>query len=190
VAYVSTVNERQSHTAVPERSGNAHRPEPGSNPSNLRVTVVATKYRGTIAALRTAGRLAADLAARVALVKTQVVPFALPLDEPPVSIAFLHRQLHNLVCKAGIQAEEISIQVCLCRDRKETLRKILPLHCLVVVGGREPWWSRSERTLERYLTHLGHEVVFVNQDARAGLESRSDSGSGSPFQSCWTRSMQ
>jgi hypothetical protein len=63
--------------------------ELGSGRPNLRVTVVATNDRGTLAALRTAGKLAANLRARIALVKAQIVPFQFPLDKPPVSTDFL-----------------------------------------------------------------------------------------------------
>ena len=157
--------------------------ELSSDRPNLRVTVVATNDRGTLAALRTAGKLAANLGARIALVKAQVVPFQFPLDKPPVSTDFLQRQLHGLVCEARIEAEEITIQLWLCRNRNESLRKILRAHSLVVIGGRKRWWSRRERTLERYLSRLGHQVVFVDLDARGSSDPRSDSCSDSVFHS-------
>jgi hypothetical protein len=37
---------------------------------------------------------------------------------------------------------------------------------LVVIGDRKRWWSRRERTLERYLSSLGHQIVFVDLDGR------------------------
>ena len=140
--------------------------ELGSDRPNLRVTVVATNDRGTLAALRTAGKLTANLGARIALVKAQIVPFQVPLDKPPVSTDFLQRQLYGLVCELGFEAEEITIQLWLCRGRNESLRKILRPHSLVVIGGRKRWWSRRERTLERYLSGLGHQIVFVDLDER------------------------
>src|ERR1022692_3041929 len=97
--------------------------ELGSDRPNLRVTVVATNDRGTLAALRTAGKLAANLRTRIALVKAQIVPFQFPLDKPPVSTDFLQRQLYGLVCEAGVDAEEITIHLWLCRDRNESLRR-------------------------------------------------------------------
>ena len=157
--------------------------ELGSDRPNLRVTVVATNDRGTLAALRTAGKLAANLRARIALVKAQIVPFQFPLDKPPVSTDFLQRQLYGLVCELGFEAEEITIQLWLCRGRNESLRKILRPHSLVVIGGRKRWWSRRERTLERYLSGLGHQIVFVDLDARGSSEPRSDSCSDSVFHS-------
>jgi hypothetical protein len=162
------------------------RAELGSDRPNLRVVVVATNDRGTLAALRTAGKLAAHLGARVALIKAQIVPFQLSLDKPPVSADFLQRQLYGLVCETGIEAEEITIQVRLCRDRNESLRKILRPHSLVVIGGPKRWWSRRERTLERYLSGLGHQVVFVDLDARGSSEPRSDSCSDSVFHSAFS----
>jgi len=157
--------------------------ELSSDRPSLRVTVVATNDRGTLAALRTAGKLAANLGARIALVKAQLVPFQFPLDKPPVSTDFLQRQLHGLVCEAGIEGEEMTIQLWLCRDRNESLRKILRAHSLVVIGGRKRWWSRREKTLERYLSRLGHQVVFVDLDMRGSSEPHSDSCSDSVFHS-------
>jgi len=162
---MSNINEKRIEASAPEPSRTGCRAESDSDRPNLRVTVVATSDRGTLAALRTAGKLAANLGACVALLKTQVVPFPLPLERPPVSTNFRGRQLYGLMREAGIEAEEVTIQLCLCRDRNETLRRILRPNSLVVIGGPERWWRRSERALERYLNRLGHQVVFVDPDA-------------------------
>lgn len=132
----------------------------------LRVTVLYTTTEGTLAALRTAGSLAKNLGARIALVVTKVVPFRFPVDNPPVPIGFLERRHLALVSESGIQAEEISIEIYLCRDRKLCLRKVLNPPSLVVIGGRRQWWSNGERKLERLLRALGHHVIFVDSEAR------------------------
>jgi hypothetical protein len=119
----------------------------------------------------------------MALVKVQTVPFQFPLDKPPVSTDFLQRQLLGLVWEAGIEAEEITLQLWLCCDRKETLRKILRPHSLLVIGGRKRWWFRNEIQLERFLSRVGLQVVFVDLDARGSSEPRSDSCSDSVFHS-------
>jgi hypothetical protein len=49
----------------------------------------------------------------------------------------------------------------LCRDRVETLRKVLKPHSLVVIGGRRSWWPTPENRLARQLRRSGHEVVFA-----------------------------
>ena len=81
----------------------------------LRVNVIATTEKGTIAALRTAAGLAADLGAQITLIGIEVVPRQLPLQRPPVPVAFLERKLYSLVHEAGILEKEVRIQLCLCR---------------------------------------------------------------------------
>jgi hypothetical protein len=139
------------------------RPDPG-----LQVVVVYTTPEGTLGALKAADALAKDLNARVGLVVTEVVPFRLPLDQPRVSVEFLKERQDDLVSKAGIESQEIRVQICLCRDRKHTLHKLLPPRSLVVIGGRRNWWSSREQRLETFLARLGHHVVFVE----VGAESR------------------
>jgi hypothetical protein len=134
---------------------------------SLQVTVVYTTPEGTLAALKAAGTLAKDLGARVGLLVTEVVPFRLPLEQPRVSVDFLKRRQEALVSEAGIEEEEVRVRICVCRDRKNTLRQLLPPRSLVVLGGRNAWWHRRERKLESFLTRLGHHVIFVNQGARA-----------------------
>ena len=124
--------------------------ELGSDSPSMNVTVIATNGRGTIAALRAAEKLAANLGASIALVKAQIIPFEFPLEDPPVSIDFLQRQLYGLVCEAGIEAQKITVRLWFCRDRFVGLRKILRPRSLVVIGGRKRWWSR-EKALERFL---------------------------------------
>jgi len=127
----------------------------------LRVTVVFTTTEGTRAALRTAGGLAKNLGTRILLVVTQVVPLQFPVDNPPISIQFLEQRQLALVSESGIEADEVSIQIYLCRDRRECLRKVLNSPSLVVLGGRRRLWSRREQRLEHYLRTLGHHVIFA-----------------------------
>jgi hypothetical protein len=140
---------------------------PWLNPG-LHIVVVYTTLEGTLGALKSADGLAKDLNARVGLIVTEVVPFRLPLDEPRVSVEFLKERQDELVSKAGIESQEIRVQICLCRDHKHTLHKLLPPRSLVVIGGRRNWWSSREQRLETFLARLGHHVVFVE----VGAESR------------------
>ena len=135
--------------------------ELGSDSPSMSVTVIETNGRGTIAALRAAEKLAANLGASIALVKAQIIPFEFPLEDPPVSIDFLQRQLYGLVREAGIDTEKVTIHLWLCRDKFVGLRKILRPRSLVVIGGRKRWWSR-EKALERFLSQRGHQVVFID----------------------------
>jgi len=139
----------------------------------LQITVVYTTPEGTLGALKAADSLAKDLSARVGLIVTEVVPFRLPLDQPRVSVEFLKERQDDLVSQAGIESQEVRVQICLCRDRKHTLHKLLPPRSLLVIGGRRNWWSSREQRLETFLARLGHHVVFVE----VGAEARKDRSS-------------
>ena len=141
----------------------------GRDAPQLRVNVIATTEIRTIAALRTAAGLAANLGAQITLIAVEIVPWQLPLHRPPVPVVFLERKLCGLVCEAGILGEEVRIQLCLCRDQPETLRKVVRPHSLVVIGGQNRWWLRRERNLEKFLTSLGHQVIFAEATPRIRL---------------------
>jgi hypothetical protein len=143
----------------------------------LPITVVYTTQHGTLAALRAAAALARDLNARLGLIVTEVVPFRLPIDQPRVSVDFLRERQDALVSQAGLAGDEIRVQLCVCRDTKETLGRLLPTPSLVVLGGRRSWWPRSEVRLGTFLSRLGHHVVFV--DARA-YKSADEAGPSIP----------
>lgn len=132
----------------------------------LRVTVVFSTTEGTLAALRKAGILAKNLGARILLVVPEVVPLYFLVDNPPIPVQFLERRQLTLVSASGIEADEVAIQIYLCRSRKECLRKVLNSPSLVVIGGKRRWWFARERKLEHYLRSLGHHVVFVEMEAK------------------------
>jgi hypothetical protein len=127
----------------------------------LRVAVVFTTPEGTVAALRAAADLSINLATRITLFVAEVVPIHFSLDRPHVPIDFLQRRTWALVSEAGITDEEVRIQICLCRNRRQTLRSMLARHSLVVIGGRNQWWRRAERRLRNSLHKLGHHVIMV-----------------------------
>jgi hypothetical protein len=133
--------------------------------SGLPITVVYTTQEGTLAALKTAAALARDLNARLGLIVTEVVPFRLPIDRPRVSVDFLKGRQDALVSKAGLAREEIRVQICVCRDTKETLGRLLPTPSLVVLGGRRGPWPSREQRLQTFLSRLGHHVIFVDAAA-------------------------
>lgn len=127
----------------------------------LGVTVVVTTTEGTRAALRAAGALARNLSARVEVVAVETVPYRLDLGQPMVPIDVRRRHLLAVISHLECDADEVSIQVCLGRDRKQCLRQILAPRSLVVIGGTRHWWSR-EKKLEQCLGQLGHQVFFVD----------------------------
>jgi hypothetical protein len=131
----------------------------------LPITVVYTTQDGTLAALKTAAALARGLNARLGLIVTEVVPFRLPIDQPRVPVDFLKQRQNELVSGAGLSGEEIRVQICVCRDTKETLGRLLPTPSLVVLGGRRGFWPSRERRLETFLSRLGHHVIFADAAA-------------------------
>jgi hypothetical protein len=127
----------------------------------LRLTVVYTTMEATLAALRTAADLAEGLGGQIELAAIQVVHHSLPLDQPPIPLTFFDASMRALVSEAALDADSVSIEICLCRDRRACLERLLPPHSVVVLGGKGTWWS-EERKLGHWLTSLGHHVIFVD----------------------------
>jgi hypothetical protein len=138
-----------------------HVPASGQGAPQLKVNVLVTTEKATIAALRTATGLAANLGAEITIISAQVVPWQVPLENPPVAVALLKQKLCRLVYGAGIVGDEVRIQLYLCRDGRHVLQHILRPHSLIVLGGSDHWWSRRERNLTTFLARLGHQVIFV-----------------------------
>jgi hypothetical protein len=143
---------------------------------NLRVTVVSTTPDGTVAALIAAADLARHLSGRIVLLAPEVIPFLLPLDHPHVAIDFLKKRYCDLVARAGLEDEPVTIRILLCRDCPAALKQTLAAHSLIVIGGSARWWHRRERKLALRLERLGHRVVFVNSEAPAGEPREAEMG--------------
>ena len=133
----------------------------GLGPKRLEVNVIFTDPQATAAALKTAGSLARDLGACIRVRAAIAVPYALPLDKPPVSVRFTERLLSDLVCRLELDAFEPSVHLYLCRDQVETLLQVLSPNSLVVIGGRKHWWPTAERRVAKALRSKGHRVVFI-----------------------------
>jgi hypothetical protein len=145
---------------APDRKGTAPS-QAGESEHRLAITVVFTSTSATTAALRKAGVLADNLNACIKLVAPQVVPYPLPLETPPVLLAFSERRFREIAMESPV---ETTVQIFLCRDRWETLKGVLAPHSLVVVGGRRRWWPTKEETLARKLRRAGHEVIFTETE--------------------------
>lgn len=98
-------------------------------------------------------RFARQLDAHVTVLVPQVVPYPLPLEQPPVSIAFTEEKL------AALPA---NVEIYLCRDRCEAILSALPQDSLVAMS-RVRWWHREARRLARLLRQNGHRIVFLPQ---------------------------
>ena len=155
--------KNQSNTAIakPARPSAIWDTAEGLGPKRLEVNVIFTDPQATAAALKTAGSLARDLGACIRVRAAIAVPYALPLDKPPVSAGFIEELLSDLVCRLELDAFEPSVHLYLCRDQVETLLQVLSPNSLVVIGGRKHWWPTAERRMARALRSKGHRVVFI-----------------------------
>lgn len=131
--------------------GREHTPE---------VVVIFTGVRQTLEALRMAASLAQDLHAIIHLVVPQIVPFPLPLDQPPVRRDFIERRFRTLVPNGSIPTW---VDVRLCRERP-AIRSLLAPKSLVVIGRRNrwPWWGDSG--LVKSLKAEGHHVFVCERE--------------------------
>jgi hypothetical protein len=127
----------------------------------LEVNVVYTRLPGTAETLNAASGLARGLGARVTVHVARVIPYPLELKSPPVSVQFAEERLLAL---AGEQPVETNIQMYLCRDLTETIRRVLKPASVVVIGGRKRWWPTREQKLARTLRRDGHHVILTHAD--------------------------
>lgn len=147
-----------------------HELHPAAGP--LRVNVIATTEEGTIAALHMAASQVTELGARINLIAAEAMPGRSSHLKPLGSTIHLERWLCELVRKAQIQAAVI-VHVHICHDRYQRLLAILQPHSLVVVGGRDQWWSRRERKLANFLNDRGHHVLFAAVEKEERKNNRS-----------------
>jgi hypothetical protein len=70
--------------------------------SRITIFVLFTGVRKTLDALWSAGRLARDLDAHIEIIVPEIVPYPLPLDEPPVLRSFWKHRYRTIVEQAGI----------------------------------------------------------------------------------------
>ena len=129
----------------------------------LEVVVVHTAIPTTLQALRTAATLAKGLSARIRLLVPQVVPYALPLECPPVPAGFTAHRFRTIAEEVAV---ETSVEIIYCRDLASTLGALLRPHSVVVLGSCRPrlWrlrWPGAEKSLARHLRCMGHQVVLA-----------------------------
>jgi hypothetical protein len=134
--------------------------------SCLVVHVLFTDFQATAAALETAASLASSLAARIQLLAFQAVPYAVPLDMPPVSAEFIEKRLFDLISRLDRGAREAGAHLYLCRNRREALLQVLAPHSLVVIGARRLWWPLSRNKIAAALRSAGHHVLLADPGAK------------------------
>jgi hypothetical protein len=115
-----------------------------------------------VAALVAAAHLAKNLCTHIRSLAAEAGPIHFSLQRPHVTADFLERRLYRLICDAGIDGEEVTIQISLCRSPKRALVEMLVPSSLLVMAGSSHWWKRRERRMVRWLRQQGHQVIFVN----------------------------
>jgi hypothetical protein len=108
--------------------------------------------------LTSALELAKDLDATFQIVVTRVVPFPLPLDQPPIPRTFTEQQILELTKEIPVKA---AVRIYDCRDPETTLLQVLPPASIVIAGFRGSWWPSPENKLARKLRKGGHDVVLT-----------------------------
>jgi hypothetical protein len=126
----------------------------------LDLQVIFTDLPKTAAALAKARSMARGLGARITLMVAQVVPYPLPLAAPDVPVEFTERLLEPLAREQD--DADIAIEIYLCRDRNETIRRAVSPDSLIIVGARKwHWWLSRDRWLARTLRRDGLRVLVV-----------------------------
>ena len=142
-------------------AGLPERPSYGTSQHRFEISVIFTSFDATAAALKIAGTLVKGLSAHVKLVVPQVVPYPLPLDNPPVLREFCERRLRDITNESPL---DTTVLVYLCRNRLATLRAVLKRGSIVVIGGCRRWWPTREKSLARKMCRSGYEVIFTEMD--------------------------
>jgi hypothetical protein len=126
--------------------------------AGLEIIVVFTSVEATVAAVPTAARLTRALHARII---AQTAPFPAPLNSPLVLLDWNERRLRAIVEASPI---ETSVRIYLCRNRVETLKRMLRPHSFVVLNHRKRrWWPTMEEKLARELRRAGHDVLLTER---------------------------
>ena len=130
----------------------------------LDLQVIFTDLPKTTAALAAARIMARGLGAHITLMVARVVPYPLPLATPDVPLEFTERMLEHLAREEN--DADTAIEILLCRDRNETLRRAVPPDSLVIVGARKcRWWTTGlfsrDLSLVSMLRRDGRRVLVV-----------------------------
>jgi hypothetical protein len=128
--------------------------------AELDLVVPFTTPELTRSALNAADRMGGELNASLRLVKVQVVPYPLQIDQPPVYLEFLKNQLAQFRSELPMTNE-----VRLSREAETGLLGALKCDSIVVLATRRrPWRTRNER-LAAKLRRAGHKVVLIYEKA-------------------------
>lgn len=117
-------------------------------------------------ALDSANRMGAGLNATLRLVRVQVVPFPMDLDQSPVYIDFLQDQIAQFQSELPVKGE-----IRLAREFEAGLVGTLGRESVVILAARRrPWKTRNER-LAAALRRSGHNVVLLLKGAETEVKN-------------------
>jgi hypothetical protein len=134
--------------------------------SALDLVVPFTTPDLTRAALTAAERMGGELHAAVRLIRIQIVPFPMELNQSPVVLDFLREQLLQFRSSLPVKPE-----IRLAREFEPALLGALHRESVVVVASKSrPWRTRNER-LASALQLAGHKVVLVYEGKQQCLTS-------------------
>ena len=127
----------------------------------LEITVVFTSFEATVQALKEAGLLAGQLEATITLLVPQVVPWPLQLTCPPVLVDFNEARFRVIASRTGVPT---NVRIYFCRDRFETVLRVVPHGSIVMVGIRKRFWPTADRRLAWALRRRGHQVILTEME--------------------------
>jgi hypothetical protein len=131
----------------------------------LSVNVVYTGLDTTMTALRAVESLARDLSAIVHVRAMITVPRQLAIDFALTSFHFFKRLISDLIERVGCRRFEYVLHIYVCRNRIDTLLRVLRPSSLLVIGGRRRLWRTAESRICKAAISAGHNVAFVNAKA-------------------------
>ena len=109
-------------------------------------------------ALAAADRMGSGLHATLRLVKVQVVPFPMDLDQSPVYLEFLKQQLAQFDSALPRSAE-----IRLAREFEPGLLGTLNPESVVVLAAPKRLWKTRNERLAASLRRTGHKVVLIDK---------------------------
>jgi hypothetical protein len=144
-----------------DRTADKGTPEKGMCPESefsgdFEVVVIFTGIRTTLCAMKTAGRLAAGLGARIRIIVPQV-PNRMTYQCRSDGNGALERQFRTIV---GGRKIETQLEVCPCSNRWQMLQEALAPGSIVVLGSACRRWPTFESRLARKLREAGHDVLL------------------------------
>ena len=132
-------------------------PERLESQSRLEIVVPVTSITNAKAAIAAAGRLGTGLDTTIRLLKIQLVPFPLQMDQSPIADGFLEDQLRELDALDVPVLREIRYA----RDFDACLRDAIAKRSLVVIASARRIWRTREERLAKALTSEGYSVVLI-----------------------------